>query len=147
MMANAGAPDLFDALETEALKVSAPAGYSICNDTDAPIWAALGLRDEKVWHSRGWWKVAPGACAQTIAEALSHDKIYLLVERKDGRRLVSGRKKFCITNITFDVGRGADCKKRGLATAGFAATNTRALTGYTAHVGEDGLLPPMRLDR
>ena len=81
---NADSAALFDALETEALKVAAPAGYSICNDTDAPVWAALGLRDGKIWHSRGWWKVAPGACASAIAEAARHDKIYLLVERKDG---------------------------------------------------------------
>jgi uncharacterized membrane protein len=141
---DAPSADLFDALETEALKVAAPAGYSICNDTDAPVWAALGERRGKVWSSRGWWKIVPGACARVIATALDTDKVYLLVERKDGKRLVSGKEAFCITNIQFDVEGRMKCAARGLKPAGFATTVTKGLTGFAAHVSEDGLLPPPR---
>ncbi len=147
MPKDAGPSELFDALETEALKSAAPAGYSICNDTDAPVWAALALRLAKTWHTRGWWKITPGACARAIAEPLSQDKIYLLVERKDGRRLVSGPEDFCITTIAFDIERRGDCKKRGLVSAGFAVTDTGSMTGYAAHISEDGLLPTLRLGR
>ena len=144
MPKSAGPADLFDALETEALKVAAPAGYSVCNDTDEPVWAALGLREGGVWASRGWWKVSAGACARAITTPLSADKVYLVVERKDGHRLVSGKEMFCITHITFDVQRRTQCKERGLKSAGFAATDTRGLTGFAAHVSEDGLLPSLR---
>ena len=143
--ASANSADLFDALETDALKVSAPAGYSICNDTDAPVWAALGLRNGKDWTSRGWWKVLPGGCARAIAARLSADKIYLLVEGKASRKLVSGTGMFCVTSITFDI-RGRDrCAERGLAAAGFALTVTKGLSGFAAHVSENGLLPSLHL--
>lgn len=142
--AGASAGDLFDALETEALKVAAPAGYSICNDTDEPVWAALALKNGTAWVSRGWWKVPPGACAQAISTKLSADKVYLLAERKKGRKLVSGTNIFCVTAITFEIEGRERCPARGLAAAGFAATNTKGRAGFAAHVSEDGLLPPPR---
>lgn len=138
----AGDADLFDALETEAMKVAAPAGYSICNDTDAAVWAAVGLRSGTKWLSRGWWKIAPGACARAIATKLSTDKIYLLVERAKNRKLVSGGDVFCVTNITFEIEGRERCTARGLTEAGFARTDTKGLSGFAAHVGETGLLPP-----
>lgn len=144
LAADAGPTDLFDALETEAMKVASPAGYSICNDTDAPIWAALGMRRAGVWFAQGWWKVAPGACARAIATRLSSDKIYLLVEKSDGHRLVTGKENFCVTNITFEIQGRTRCAERGLTAAGFAVTNTKGRGGFTAHVSEDGLLPPPR---
>ena len=143
MAPDAGLADLFDALETEAMKIASPAGYSICNDTDAPIWAALGMKRAGAWVARGWWKVMPGACARAIATKLSDEAIYLLVERKDGRRLVAGKTKFCITNITFDIEGRTNCAARGLNTAGFAVTDTKNRGGFTAHVSEDGLLLPL----
>lgn len=142
--AGATAADLFDALETEALKVAAPAGYSICNDTDAAFWAALALKNGSAWVSRGWWKVTPGACARAMAAKLSTDKVYLLVERRKGGKLVSGGDVFCVTNITFETEGRENCPARGLIAAGFAPTNTRGRSGFTAHVGESGLLPPPR---
>lgn len=133
--------DLFDALETEALKVTAPAGYSICNDSDGDIWAALGLKQGNDWLSRGWWHVAPAACAEAITAPLSADKIYLLAERSGRSLLVTGTDKFCITDIEFETHGRDKCANRGLVEAGFAATNTKGVTGYAAHIGNKGLLP------
>lgn len=137
----ASADDLFDALETEALKVAAPAGFSICNDTNAPVWAALGFRRGKDWVSRGWWKAEPGACARAIAARLDTDRVYLLVERDDGTKLVTGPQTFCVTNIEFEIERRTDCTARGLIASGFAVTDTRGRSGYAAHISENGLLP------
>ena len=125
----AGPADLFDALETEALKVAAPAGYSVCNDTDEPVWAALGLREARCGPRAAGGRSRPAPAPAPSTTPLSADKIYLLVERKDGQRLVTGKEKFCITHITFDVQRRTQCKERGLTSAGFAATDTRGLTG------------------
>lgn len=142
--ATASNADLFDALETEALKVAAPAGYSICNDTNEDLWAAIGLKLPVAWTSRGWWKVAPGSCARALTTKLTTDKVYLLAETASGKRLVSGKEDFCITHITFEVQRRSQCKERGLKAAGFAATDTGGRGGYAAHIAEDGLLPPLR---
>jgi len=134
--------DLFDALETEAFKASAPAGYSVCNDSDGDVWAAIGLKSASGWVSRGWWKVPPAGCAKAITDPLATDKVYLLVESRTDAYLVKGPMKFCIANVEFEIFGTDKCASRGLTEVGFAATDTRGRTGYAAHVGKDGLLTP-----
>ena len=103
MNPKASTSDLFDALETEALKTTAPAGYAVCNDTTKAIWAALGLKNGDKWLSRGWWKIAAGGCAKAIVEALSTDKIFLLAQTPGGIPIVYGPEKFCTTGIEFEI--------------------------------------------
>ena len=135
--------DLYDALETAAIKTAAPAGYSVCNDSDGDVWAAIGLKSGTNWVSRGWWKVPPAGCAKTITDPLATDKVYLLVENHTSAYLVRGPAKFCITNIEFEIFGSGNCASRGLSEVGFAATDTRGRSGYAAHVGKDGLLAPV----
>src|SRR5437763_15965682 len=47
LSADASDADLFAALETEALKAAAPAGYTVCNSTDEALWAAIALQTPK----------------------------------------------------------------------------------------------------
>jgi uncharacterized membrane protein len=141
LTAKAGAAELFDALETEALKASAPAGYSVCNDTVGDIWTALAFRDQKQSLAAGWWKIPAGACAHALTQPLTVDKVYVHAEGHNKPQLVGGADKFCTTNITFQISKTGDCKSRGLSETGFAATNTKGRSGYTAHIGEKGLLP------
>lgn len=137
----ASAADLFDALETEAMKASSPAGYSICNDTAGEVWTALAFRDGKQSLAAGWWKIPAGACAHALTQPLTLDAVYVHAEGHNKPQLVSGPDKFCTTNVTFQVTKTGDCTKRGLSETGFAATNTKGRSGYTAHIGEKGLLP------
>ena len=136
-----GTDALFDALETEAMTVAHPLGYTICNDTAKPAWAALGQRKEKTFVSRGWWSLAPGSCTLAVAESLAGQKVYLRVERAKGPPLVFGPEKFCVTNIEFEVQGRANCTKRGLTEVGFAVTNTGGAAGFKAHVTDKGLAP------
>jgi uncharacterized membrane protein len=133
--------DLFDALETVALKSAAPMGYSICNDSSSQIYAAIGMRNGKDWVSRGWWKVDPGGCARALTQPLFYDKIYLLAQGHDNTRLVSGPEKFCVADVEYETSQRQNCASRGLSEAGFAVTLTKGLSGYAAHVGNNGLLP------
>jgi len=132
--------DLFDALETEALKTTAPAGYAVCNDTGKAIWVAIGLKNKDKWFSRGWWKIAAGGCAKALAETLSTDKVYVLAQTPGGIPIVYGPEKFCTTGVEFDIQGRQSCKARGLIESGFAETRVKGLQGYTAHVSENGLI-------
>jgi uncharacterized membrane protein len=132
--------DVFDALETNALKVTAPAGYSICNDTANPLAAAIGQKETGGWTSHGWWKIAAGSCAKAITAPLATDSVYLFVQKVAGPALVSGREKFCVANIEFDIQGRTRCTSRGLGEAGFAQTRVLGLSGFAAHVGETGLV-------
>lgn len=139
LAANAPASVLFDALETEALRVAAPAGYSLCNDSREQVWAAIGQKKGAVFLAKGWWTVEGGACAQLISEPLTGQKIWLRVERGKAKTLVGGADKFCVTDIAFEIQGRQNCKARGLNEAGFAQTNNKGASGYTAHVTANGL--------
>jgi uncharacterized membrane protein len=136
----ASAADLFDALETEAMKTAAPVGYTVCNDTDKPVWAAIGQKKGASTVSRGWWMIAAGGCAKTVTDSVANAKVYLRVEKGKGVALVSGPEKFCVTNIEFEIQGREHCAARGLADAGFAETNTKGVPGFAAHVSADGLV-------
>jgi len=137
----ASTADLFDALETDVMKTAAPAGYSVCNDTDKPIWAAIGQKAGNAWKSRGWWQVAPGACARTMTESVANRRIDLRVEKAKGVALVSGPEKFCVADIEFEIQGRQNCAARGLIEAGFAETNLQGSPGFAAHVAGNGLAP------
>jgi len=138
--ANASDSALFDALESEALKSAAPAGYSVCNDGKAELWAAIALRSSVISVARGWWDVPPGACAKVLTAPLAFDTVYLLAEKHGNNRLASGPTNFCVTDVTFEIYGNARCAARGLIENGFAATNTRGLKGFIAHIGDNGLI-------
>jgi uncharacterized membrane protein len=140
MNPKASTSDLFDALETEALKTTAPAGYAVCNDTPKGIWVSLGFKTANKWSSRGWWKIAAGGCAKAITEPLKTDKIYILAQTPGGVPIVYGHQKLCTTTVEFDIQGGENCKSRGMAEAGFAETKVAGLAGFTAHVSEHGLV-------
>jgi uncharacterized membrane protein len=144
-MAAAATPsDLFDALETEALKTTAPSGYAICDDSDKAVWAALGENKGGKFSARGWWKIAAGGCAKAITEPLNTDKIWILVQTPGGVPIVTGPNKFCTTNVEFEIEGRDNCAKRGLVEQGFAETKVKGLSGFTAHVNDKGLLLPAK---
>ncbi|MDE2182694.1 MAG: DUF1036 domain-containing protein [Alphaproteobacteria bacterium] len=137
--ANADKAALFDALETAASRAAAPSGYSVCNDTPKPVWAAIAFKKNNVFVSRGWWAVAAGGCAHMISEPVASTPVYLRVEIGKSPALVSGDEKFCVTTIEFEVQGRGHCAARGLTEAGFAVTNIQGAAGYAAHVSENGL--------
>lgn len=140
----AGPDALFDALETAAMTTGNPVGYTICNDTAKPAYAALGQQKAEAFTSRGWWTLAPGSCVRTATDSITGRTIWLRVETADGKPLVGGPDRFCVTNIEFEIQGREHCAERGLVEAGFAATNRGGAAGFAAHVTENGLAPPSR---
>ena len=135
----AGNAELFQVLEREARKKIAPAGYTVCNDGPDAMMIALGQMDGGKTVSRGWWTVTPGACARAMTMPLASDAIYLLAQRKSGGTLAAGSQRFCTAATAFEIEGNQNCAGRGFAEAGFAATPTKGLSGYVAHIGPAGL--------
>jgi uncharacterized membrane protein len=136
---NAGNAELFDTLEREARKKIAPAGYTVCNDSRDVLLVALGQTEGGKPVSRGWWTAQPGACAKAMTTPLNTYAVYLLALRKGGGALVSGGMRFCTTSAAFEIKGAENCASRGFAESGFAATPTKGVSGYVAHIGPAGL--------
>ena len=134
--------DLFDALETEALKTATPAGYAICNDTAKSVAAAIGekLRSELDLA----WLVEDRRRKLRQGDHHAARVGHHISVRAESRRPGAGHgpAKFCVADIEFDIQGRARCAQRGLTETGFAETRVKGLTGYAVHVGENGLKPP-----
>jgi uncharacterized membrane protein len=137
--ADAGNDQLFQALEREARKKIAPAGYTVCNESREPLLLALGQIGAGGPVSRGWWTAQPGACAKAVTTPLTGDTMFLLAQRKNGSTLVGGAQHFCTTAAAFEIRGAENCAGRGFAASSFAATPTKGLSGYVAHIGPAGL--------
>lgn len=135
-----GNTELFDALEREARKAVAPAGYTVCNEAKDPLLVALAQNDGGKAVSRGWWTVDPGACAKAITTPLSNEAVFLLAQRKTGGSLVTGPERFCVAQAAFEISDAGNCTTRGLTEAGFARTQTKGMSGYVARIGPLGLV-------
>ena len=77
-----------------------------------------------------------------ISQPLATDRVYLLVERSNGSRIVTGNTSFCITDVEFEVTGRTQCQKRGLNNGMFAQTVVQGRRGYSARVGAEGLESP-----
>jgi uncharacterized membrane protein len=138
---NAGNVELFEALEREARKSNAPAGYTVCNQSGDTLLVALAQDDKGKSVSRGWWTVPRGACAKTITTPLDSDAVYLLAQKKSGGTLVGGPQRFCTATTAFEIAGAGDCGPRRFGEAGFAKTDTRGRQGFLARIGAAGLKP------
>jgi uncharacterized membrane protein len=138
----AGNAELFSLLENEARKHNSPAGYTICNDGNAVLDVALAELDKGKPASRGWWTVARGACARLLTAPLGGANYFLLARRKDGAVVAGGTEKFCINPTAFEIRTRGNCATRRQTEAGFVRTQTGGLPGYTARIGDKGLIAP-----
>lgn len=138
---NTSDADLFSALEKAAGAIAAPAGYSVCNTTGKPLWASIGMNDEKSWFARGWWKIPPAECASLISTPLSDERYFLRVEQAGGKAVIAGTTPLCITDIAFEIEGRTNCKARGMKQAGFLETPTGGKDGLAVHIGPHGLIP------
>ena len=133
---DAGNDRLFTALETRAREHVAPAGLTACNDGKAPLLVALGQTGHGRQTARGWWTVAPGACARLQTIPLAADRMYLLAQTRDGQTVKGGSKMFCIADAAFEIGDAVGrCAARGYAEAGFAAIDAHGAAGAILHLG------------
>ena len=127
---------LFQALETQAQKSVVPAGFTVCNDGKDDVMVAMAENSPKGPISRGWWRVAAGACARTMTAPLKTDAVWLLAQKQNGTAILSGPDHFCVEPQEFEIVRHRDCAAQGQTEAGFAKTAVRGLSGYVAHVNK-----------
>jgi uncharacterized membrane protein len=74
-----------------------------------------------------------------MTTTLAGDAIYLLAQHKSGGSVVAGSQRFCTAATAFEIEGNQNCAGRGFAETGFAATPTKGLSGYIAHIGPTGL--------
>lgn len=127
--ANATEDQMIDQLEQLARKRADRVGLLLCNSTNARLMTAVARRRGEGWESRGWWPIAPGACARTIDDPLVQNVYYLhaIMEAREGERyLAAPGDTFCTARTRFAIIGRRDCDKRFYDTSIFVPINPPA---------------------
>ena len=142
--AGASEDALIDALETAARRRSNELGLTLCNRAEAPLWTAIARRRGEGWESRGWWQIAPNACARTVDEELIQEVYYVhaAMPSPDGdRMLAAGGEPFCTSPAKFAVLGDEDCEARYYDEALFTPIATRGRRGMVIEFFDRDFLP------
>ncbi len=124
----AGRSDFFDVLIAAAQRPDG-AAFAWCNDTAYPVMAAIGFDENGTLTTRGWYRIAPGACVRPELPGRP-SRVYSFAEAVDanGNALKSndrpmrwgGNQVLCTRQTRFELFDQKDCKLKGLNPAGFA---------------------------
>jgi len=135
----AGRSDFFAILLAAAQKPEG-AGFAWCNETSLTVMAALGIDDKGTITTRGWYRVAPGACVRPEF-AGRPTRLYSFAEAVDSNGNViksperplawGGDTVLCTRNMKFELFEQKDCSAKGLSSAGFAVIELAGRTGTT----------------
>jgi uncharacterized membrane protein len=113
---------LMEALHEAALARNRTAGLRVCNEADSPVAAAVARAVGDGYEARGWWRIAPGACAHTLSERLTAGEAFVHARllSEEGERLLSGgARRFCVAAGRFATDRRDNCDAIGFEDAGF----------------------------
>ncbi len=104
----AGNDALFAALEEAAQKRTAPAGYTVCNDTEEELLVAMGDAHGKAFRAAGGASRAAPAPAPSPRLWPATPSI-LWRRNAMARPLAMGHDKFCVTPQEFEIQGRANC--------------------------------------
>jgi uncharacterized membrane protein len=113
---------LLEALHERALARNAEAGLEVCNEARSPMAAAVARATGDGFETRGWWRIAPGACARPLALRLTSGEVFIharLTGDGAGRVLSAGDEVFCVGAGRFTSDRREACADTGFEAAGF----------------------------
>lgn len=143
--ANATQDQLIDALEGVARRRSGDMGLTLCNRTDGRLWTAIARRRGEGWESRGWWALAPSACAKTIDDPLVQGVyfVHAILESKSGERyLAAPGEAFCTARTRFAVIGRESCDERYYDTSLFTPISPQGREGMVVDFNDRDFLAP-----
>lgn len=114
----------------------AKAALTVCNKSEKTVKVAVGLFTGRDWSSRGWWSIAPKACASVVTGTLDA-RYYYLFGSDGGPGSWEGSHGFCVaSNGKFDIAGRSACAARGFEREGFFEIDTGSLADYTQSLAD-----------
>jgi uncharacterized membrane protein len=125
---------LYPKLLSEANRVQASTGFTLCNRTEKVIDAAFGRELQGKLVSRGWYRLQPGQCEKVIRERLAEPAVYAYaVESAPADPKVPeiwpGPRQFCTRDSQFEFDDASNCGGKGSTATGFVEVPTGGLPG------------------
>jgi len=123
----------FDALIKGAKARQDSIGLKICNKSSGTIWTAVAYRNNADWESRGWWPIAPEACAHPVTDSLVDTDTHLFAQQEQAapdadtppppdkriRTVAATPIEFCVAEGVFSALGNEYCEDRGYEAVSF----------------------------
>lgn len=113
---------LLEALHQAALARNRNAGLQVCNEADEDIGAALARAVGDGFEARGWWRIAPGACAHLLSARITAGEVFVyarLMSDAGDEVLADASEPFCVAAGRFTTRERQNCGAIGFETVGF----------------------------
>ena len=101
-------------------------GLTICNETEAETWLALGYREDGAWQSRGWWSLLAGDCVRPWPKDVKGTEMHLYAQQNgnddDARVLKAAAgvgREFCVAEAKFSALGREFCTDQGYVSEAF----------------------------
>jgi uncharacterized membrane protein len=129
----------------DAMKTADGVGFSWCNETSYAVMAALGVDENGVVTTRGWYRVDAGKCVKpdlpvklarlySFAEAV--DREGQALKRGDRLLVWGGPTQLCTRDVRFEISEQKNCSGQGLTATGFAVIDMAGKQGATVRFRE-----------
>ena len=119
-----------------AFLLPAQAALTVCNKSAQTVRAAVGLFSGTDWTSRGWWAIAPKACATAVPAALN-SRFYYLFAADGSSGSWGGAHGFCVASTEkFEIKGRSNCARRGFDRKGFFEIDTGSQADYTQSLAD-----------
>ena len=112
--------DQMDILAKVAAANQEAIGLTICNETEAETWLALGYREDGSWQSRGWWSLMEGNCIRPWSKDVRGTEMHLYAQQNGTDSVsqvltspVGVDNKFCVAESKFSALGREFCTDKG----------------------------------
>lgn len=123
----------------------AKADYRLCNATSYALAGAIALQSDPAdvhseWHSQGWVRILPGACAPVLAGPIRAGSYHVFarsIEAHQGPvKYFSGNERFCTLPGDFAITGRENCAMRGYESNNFIRVETNSGDEWTTTFSE-----------
>ena len=133
---------------TEALKKTAPAGYTVCNDSDKAVLVALAQNDGGKLVRAAGGRSRPAPAPRPSPRRSTPTRVYLLAQTPGGVPLVERARQVLHHQRRVRNPGPRQLRRARAWRSRLCRHDARALTGYVAHIGDQqACCTPARLSR
>ena len=122
----------------------AAADFTLCNNTNSRVGAAIGYKAADGWTTEGWWNLPSRTCETLLKGALVARYYYVYAIDYDRGGEWMGQAFMCTRDKEFTIRGTEDCLARGFDRTGFFEVDTGEQPSWTVQLTESADAAPQQ---
>ncbi len=112
------------------------AEFRVCNKTASRVGIAIGVQQNPIRITQGWFNIKPNACEVPIKEDLKPGPYFIYALDYDRGGEWGGIELLCTKDREFYIEGSNDCYARGFDRSGFLTIMTKGLKTWTLNLND-----------